>query len=275
MYEPSIYAAFFVSIFHAHFSRSPNFLGAIVVSIPPDVTVLEGKRSLHKELGGIRKLDPRTFDRVRLLYPDLNETSILMIQAFGFPSVADVGMPKTQFIGPDISPGAVTELIESFIRRSPQHFIFTFIDKIFRGDWIDPRLKLVNGHPGVLPFARGIGALEQLAALGDRDLFCQAAGATIHYIDDKVDAGPVIRCQRLLEPFSYESLSQLRAFNFKLVFDLLADVGGTLLIYPDSLPHGVRPENFDAFPLYLRSHRTLEVRTNAAIKFLAMKKRLI
>lgn len=55
-----------------------------------------------------------------------------------------------------------------------------------------PRLGTLNGHPGVLPFYRGIDCAKWAAHRGD----FENIGSTVHWVDAGVDTGRIIRAQR-------------------------------------------------------------------------------
>jgi len=270
MYEPSFYSGFLASLFHARFGGCDRFLGALVLADPPGPDDVECARALHARLNGLHALDADGIDAVRDMYGDLSELALQMVRACGFPALPGIGMPEARFIGASLS-NLDEAVIDSLASRAPRHIVFTFINQIFRGKWIDANIRLVNAHPGVLPFARGVGALEQIAASGDRQWFANAAGATIHYIDASIDAGPIIRTERFVDPFSFDSLSHLRAVNFDAAFRLMADLAGALISYPDSLPAGVRSIEARRYPVFRRADRTPELAERAARNFLRMK----
>jgi len=270
MYEPSFYSGFLASLFHARFGACDRFLGALVLARAPEPDEVEAMRAVHARLNGLHALDDEGIDAACNVYGDFSELALQMVRDYGFPALAGIDLPKLRFIGANLAD-VDDAVIDSLAARAPRHFVFTFISQIFRGKWIDANIKLVNAHPGVLPFARGVGALEQIAASGDRRWFAKAAGATIHYIDASIDAGPIIRAERLEDPFSFDSLSHLRAVNFGVAFRLMADVADALISCPDSLPAGVRSIDARRYPLFRRADRTRELAERAARNFLHMK----
>jgi phosphoribosylglycinamide formyltransferase-1 len=270
MYEPSFYSSFFASFFQARFGRCHQFSGALILAPSNGSDEVEQKRALHTQLNGLRMLSRDQIDSVRAAYPDFSELSLDMIRAYGFPALSSIDVPRARFIESRLSDVPET-IVGDLTAKGPSHLVFTFVNQIFRGRWISSNLKLVNAHPGVLPFARGVGALEQIAAQGDRKWFSEAAGATIHYIDKSIDAGPIIRIQRFVNPFSFETLSQLRAVNFGIAFHLMADLASALCSYSGSLPSGVCSVDAERYPLFRRADRTRELAERAANNFLAMK----
>lgn len=53
--------------------------------------------------------------------------------------------------------------------------------------------KIINIHPSLLPKFSGLEAIERTFASGD-----QVTGVTIHYIDEGVDTGPIIRQDKVV-----------------------------------------------------------------------------
>ncbi len=47
--------------------------------------------------------------------------------------------------------------------------------------------RMVNVHPAILPAFRGVNSIERAFNYG-----CQVTGVTVHFVDEKVDHGPVI-----------------------------------------------------------------------------------
>ena len=83
--------------------------------------------------------------------------------------------------------------------------------------------RIYDAHSAVLPYARGMFAIEQVAATGDIDHFRNAAGATVHVVDEGIDTGPIVRRERLADPFGASSIWECKAQSFILGFDLLLE----------------------------------------------------
>ncbi|MBO0882482.1 MAG: hypothetical protein J2P17_19545, partial [Mycobacterium sp.] len=118
--------------------------------------------------------------------------------------------------------------------------ICIFLDRVLAPWWIEfAEGRIVNAHSAVLPHARGMFALEQVAASGDIDRFRRCAGATVHFVDEGVDTGPIIRAERFANPFVFESIYDCKAASYLLAFDLLVGVVRDLLLRPDTVPAGI------------------------------------
>lgn len=102
-----------------------------------------------------------------------------------------------------------------------------------------PRLGTLNGHPALLPWARGNGVVLHSILRG------VAVGAAVHRVDEGIDTGPVIR-QRLLDVGPDDTLETLETRAIHLAHELLADVVADATTRRE-LPPG-EPQR-DRFPL--------------------------
>lgn len=66
-------------------------------------------------------------------------------------------------------------VLAGFMRILTPHFVKTFKNRI------------INIHPAILPAFRGEQAIERAYKHG-----CKVTGVTVHFVDDKVDHGPII-----------------------------------------------------------------------------------
>lgn len=68
------------------------------------------------------------------------------------------------------------------------NFFFLFYTKILKGDFVKKnKYKIVNSHPALLPKYKGLNAFK-------KNYFSKTKyfGPTIHFIDEKIDTGPII-----------------------------------------------------------------------------------
>src|SRR5579859_607244 len=104
-------------------------------------------------------------------------------------------------------------------------FVFVFLDQLLDPWWIElTDSRIINGHSAVLPYARGMFAIENVAISQNIEAFKKAAGATVHYIDTGIDTGPIIRAERLIDPLRFSSIWELKGRTFTSVFNLLIEV---------------------------------------------------
>jgi hypothetical protein len=100
-------------------------------------------------------------------------------------------------------------------------------------------LGTVNGHPALLPWARGNGVVAHSILRG------VAIGAACHRVDAGIDTGPVL-AQRLLQVTGDDTLELLETRAVELAAELLADVV-TAAVARGVLPPG-EPQR-ERFPL--------------------------
>ncbi|MGW9169988.1 formyltransferase family protein [Streptomyces decoyicus] len=244
--EPTLHAAFLVD---AWGGRSDSGTAhPVYIREAADPALLERRLTVHAELAGSRLGTRQERSQVEAVYGALSPTDLAMVRMFGLPGL------RAQQDSPYRQLGTTFNSVEArgMIRGEwPGRPVFVFLDEILVPDWLavgDP--PVINVHSAVLPHARGMHALEQVAASGDRERFLRAAGATVHYVDPGVDTGAVIRAERLPEPFGYESLWECKAGAFKLAFDLLTQVH-TQLSEPGAVLLGT-PQPSDDTPAFRR-----------------------
>ena len=117
------------------------------------------------------------------LYGSFDETEKAMINLFGVPKYSTTPDSNTVFLGRNING----EFAKNWLTKTccdHQPLIFTHIGQIFKPWWLEiTGDRLLNVHSAVLPYARGIYSIENLAASKDIDQFQKAVGITIHFID--------------------------------------------------------------------------------------------
>lgn len=89
--------------------------------------------------------------------------------------------------------------------------------------------RILNIHPALLPSFKGLHAHEQALAAGVR-----VSGATVHFVDDGTDTGPII-CQEAVPVYQDDSLDALKERILKVEHQLYPQalrwaVEGKLLI---------------------------------------------
>ncbi|UCD15765.1 MAG: phosphoribosylglycinamide formyltransferase [Candidatus Omnitrophota bacterium] len=86
-------------------------------------------------------------------------------------------------------------ILAGFMRVLTPYFVKSFKDKI------------INIHPAMLPAFRGVDAIERAFKYGSK-----FTGVTIHFVDDKVDHGPVI----MQEPIKITQALTLKELEAKV-----------------------------------------------------------
>lgn len=122
----------------------------------------------------------------------------------------------------------------TFLKKCSPDLIVFAGGNILREPLLDvPRLGVLNAHLALLPEIRGMSSPEW--SLLNR----VPAGVTIHYIDEGIDTGPVLRRYELPDAAHSKSLSDLRnrliAFGIEKMTDVIAALErGTISARPQS-----------------------------------------
>ncbi|MFL5896954.1 MAG: phosphoribosylglycinamide formyltransferase [Solirubrobacterales bacterium] len=82
----------------------------------------------------------------------------------------------------------------------------------------DFRLKIINIHPSLLPQFRGLNAVQQAFEAGVRK-----SGVTVHFIDEGVDTGPVIK-QKTIKRRRKDDLEMFEKRIHEAEYELLPGV---------------------------------------------------
>lgn len=95
--------------------------------------------------------------------------------------------------------------------------------RILPPDFVEPFAgKIINLHPSLLPAYPGLRAIER--SFQDR----AAMGVTLHFVDQGLDSGPIIKQIKVFERDAYEGLSfaeakeKIKAAEHRLMQDLVA-----------------------------------------------------
>ncbi|MCS0639064.1 hypothetical protein NX801_26155 [Streptomyces sp. LP05-1] len=226
--ESSFHASCLISQWLAAFpgstaSGSGSDAEEVCLRDTPDRLPLYRKRfAFHRQHGGLRRLSAAQWAELDALYGGLSDTERAMVRAFGVTPLPEVPESRVRLTGRRLNSPEARQWLEVRCHRAPPPFLCVFLDRLLAPWWIDlTGGRIVNAHSAVLPYARGMYATEQVAAEQDRDRFRQCAGATVHYIDNGVDTGPVIRAQHLRDPFAFDSLWECKAHCFDAAFHLL------------------------------------------------------
>ncbi|MEU6402329.1 formyltransferase family protein [Streptomyces sp. NPDC046985] len=174
------------------------------------------------------------------------------------------------WLGPQINgPRAASWL--STVAADEKPLIFVFLDRMLAPWWMKSASAVLNSHSAVLPHARGTFAIENVGAERDIERFRASLGATVHYVDEGVDTGPIIQASRVADPFASASIWECKARSFQLAFDLLIDVADRFISHP-AVPVGTAPAPSPWHgPDFRRRDFTEERRKAAEEGFLAMR----
>ncbi|MCB0317407.1 MAG: hypothetical protein KDD56_01535 [Bdellovibrionales bacterium] len=236
------------------------------------------------EFGGILIRNPKKNSKLEVVknfenntrfyesyYGTLSSSELAMLDLYGDPDYYISPSSKVHFIERNLNSDQALSQVRDIIdiRENEKVFILVFLDTILRESWIDfSKGNLVNAHSAVLPYARGMHAIEQVVANGKSDEIMKVSGATVHYIDSGVDTGPIIYAERILNPFQYKSIWHLKAACYMLSFKLLLKVANDLMSNPNTLPVGTIVASDILGPNYLKKDFSSDLQKTAENSFL-------
>jgi phosphoribosylglycinamide formyltransferase-1 len=98
----------------------------------------------------------------------------------------DRGLPATAVVLEGDRQKWETELVRETARHDPDLVILAGFMRVLSAVFVD-RWPVVNVHPSLLPAFPGARAVEDALAWG-----VKLVGATVHFVDEQVDHGPII-----------------------------------------------------------------------------------
>lgn len=271
--ENTLHVSYLVARWLAEFDGQPNFLGIALREEALTPQHRSARAEFHRRLAGQRDLTAADWSELCRLYPDISETERAMVAAFGIPELASDGLSSTVFLGRRLNSEYAKEWLFSQCSGPIKPYFLVFLDRILAPWWMDAtECRIVNAHSAVLPHARGTFAIEQVAIGQRSDLFVHAAGATVHYVDNGVDTGPIIRAERFRNAFAFNSIWDCKAHSFMLAYDLLIQIAREISDRARSQPAGTlpAPSPYGA-PEFKRRDFTEDQRAAAEFGYLAMR----
>jgi phosphoribosylglycinamide formyltransferase-1 len=266
--EDRLHMSALVSLWRGKFEKRRDM--SVVVQEVSGCRDYAARQRFHQQHHGQRELTPSELLEIRTLYGVVSQAEMELIAKSGVPPHAPDSFPEA-FRIKNLNSIQMRDWVLTVLENCNEFWCFIFLDTILAPWWIAlPGVRIVNVHSAVLPYARGMYALEQMALLAGREEFELAAGATAHYIDDKIDTGPVIKAVRIKDPFRYSSLGALKAACYELAFNLLCALAEEVIENPFSLePAGMTLASIG--PLFTRSQFTTQKSQLAHERWLSMK----
>lgn len=225
--ETSFHASYLVTEWIEQFGTHSDFKGIAVRAASEAREVLDLREDFHQRFQGQRCLTSESIQQLREVYPGLSETDLAMIKLFGVPAHSVTFYPTTAFLGKNLNGQEAEQWLSTVCQVTAPSF-FVFLDQLLARWWLEktysPLIKgaqIINGHSAILPYARGMYAIENIARCQDMENFARSAGATIHYIDSGIDTGPIIKTERITDPFCFDSIWEVKAASFRKAFQLL------------------------------------------------------
>lgn len=222
-----------------NFETYPNFKGIIVAEKSPSKATIQDIKLFHKKYAGQKKINDNLEQSLRKFYPNFDASERAMISLFGIPKYSITDYHKTFFFDGGINGEYAKQWLSKTCKNSSP-FFFLGIGKILKPWWIDlSNSQVINVHSAVLPYGRGIYSLENIAALRDIQKFRQVVGTTVHYIDRDIDTGSIIRSQRIIDPFRFNSIWELKGYTYMTGFNLHVDVARDIVSNNETIPVGI------------------------------------
>jgi len=272
MTETSFHASYLVTKWVETFDGVSGFRGIIVRENPIPEETRNLRELFHQKHHGQTYLTNASMELLREIYPDLSETEQAMIRLFGVPAHSATYYPRTIFLGLNLNSPLAKQWLAEACSGSDIPFLFVFLDQLLKPWWIERTdSQIINGHSAVLPYARGMFAIENVAISQNIEVFKKAAGATVHYIDTGIDTGPIIRAERLVDPFRFSSIWEQKGLIFTAVFNLLIEVAKDILDKPYTIPVGTCTDSKHRGPNFNSRDFTIEARKKAEEGYLRMK----
>lgn len=261
---------YLVSKWIENFGGLPNFRGILIREDMPSEKIIQERESFHTKYAGQKQMTHEMSRILGELYPELWKMERTLIRLFGVPRYSITQHSKTIFLTNDLN-GAYAKnwLTKTFQSASP--LIFVACTQVLKPWWIEiTKSHLLNCHPAIMPYARGRFCIENFAILKDINQFKKVTGTTIHYIDEGVDTGPIIRAERIVDPFRFNSIWELKGYLFVTGFDLYVKTAKDMLS-TEMLPVGVVPDPNLLGPEFFSKNFTPDKHRQAEEAYLSMK----
>jgi phosphoribosylglycinamide formyltransferase-1 len=227
--DTCVCCAYAVTIWLETFQEDNRFKGVLLREDEPPQSLQNKRDEFHRRYAGQRLTQAEVLEELRQLYPYLDEAEEAMLSRFGLPKYSINQAPNTCFLGKNINGDIARDWVEKRIGDS-QPLIFSHLGQIVKPWWIKVAGgNLFNVHSAVLPYARGIYSIENVAASQDVALFEQSAGMTIHLIDEGVDTGPLLGAYRIRDPWQFDSIWDVKGFAYEMGYRRYADMANQLL----------------------------------------------
>ena len=115
------------------------------------------------------------------------------------------------------------KLIEEFKSRGIELIVLAGYLKVLSSDFISEyNMKIINIHPSLIPSFSGKGYYGEIVHQAVLDRGVKLTGATVHFVDEGTDTGPIIM-QRAVDVELDETLESLKAKVLKVEHEMLVE----------------------------------------------------
>ncbi|MCY7918674.1 formyltransferase family protein [Bacillus vallismortis] len=230
----------------------------------------KNEASLKDKLSTLPSL---TIGDLEEIYGELSNAEKEMIMTYGVPKNHLHYHNNVILAGEDLNSKETKNWLESVVRQFDKVVFFIFLDVMLEDWWIElTKGQIINAHSAVLPFARGMNAIESMAYKGDIEEFKKSVGASVHFIDNGIDTGPILIATRITNPFLYRSLGDVKGACYQLAFDLLIHQASKIHRFKEKEFVGISPDKSMIGPVFYSKHFSNEIRKIAEFNYLNMKK---
>jgi len=273
--ENTFESCYFVSRFITALGHSSRFLGVLIAEPPPPPDLLLEREQFHSRHHRVYDWNEKLDQMWSRLYQPLSPAGRRMIEAYGLPRYPNSQHDHTIFLGSDINTASARHRMEDLLRIDNRRWLVTYLPRMIQPWLIElAHSQVLNCHSAVLPYARGLHAIENIAASRDIDAFRTAAGITIHYIDNGIDTGPIIRAERIVDPFRFDSLWDLKGHLYHTGVTWYIRTVRDIIESDDTVPAGIIPSAALKATTYYKTDFTPKKARQAETGYLWMKSRL-
>lgn len=193
---------------------------------------LADRIAFHAQHAGKTELTVEEMEALKALYlGGLSYSEKAMIARYGIPELpAALLKENVQWIGDNLNEGRAVEWLNEASSEAKDPRFFVFLDKILREPWKAQMEAghVFNAHSARLPYAAGMYAVENMAAMNDPQKLNLAAGATVHYVNAGIDEGNIVWCEKIPEPLKRcNSIWDLKGASYSLAFTMLTGLATT------------------------------------------------
>ena len=272
--DNSIICSYLVSKWIDYFENISGFQGILVKEDFKTKEVIQARQFFHQQHAGQKQLTNEAYQKLMKLYPELDKTEKAMVAQYGVSNYSTTEHPQTIFLGDNLNGKYAKNWLMEVAQDSPP-LIFCCVSQILKPWWIElTKSQLFNCHTAVLPYARGLHSIENMVLLKDIHKFKQAAGITIHYIDEGVDTGSIIKAERIIDPFRFNSIWELKGYTYVREFELYVHAAKEILDNNETIPAGISVDPKLLGPNFRAKNFTPEKQKLAEEAYLAMKNSL-
>ncbi|HZJ99470.1 MAG TPA: phosphoribosylglycinamide formyltransferase, partial [Tissierellaceae bacterium] len=145
--------------------------------------------------------------------------------AFGLERGKKAGIESIHILAKDFdsSESYNLQLIKEFKDRQVDLIVLAGYLKILSSDFIKTfENRIINIHPSLIPSFSGDGFYGERVHQAVLDYGCKVTGATVHFVDEGTDTGPII-LQRCIEIGQDESLETLQKKVLQVEHEILVE----------------------------------------------------